>query len=63
MKKWKFLTYQGKEEKSCFEVAKINGSNKSFICDIVKREEEIRFVFAFDSQTAKIMATVHAKSL
>ena len=42
---------------------KIYGKNESSICEIVKKEKEIRASFAVASQTAKVTATVHGKSL
>ena len=47
-----------KRKKSYAEVAKIDGKNKSSICEIVKKEREIRAGFAVTPQTAKVTASV-----
>ena len=61
--KVKVLNSKRKEKKSHVEVAKIYGKNKSFICEIVKKEKESCAGFAAASQTAKVTATVCDKGL
>ena len=45
------------------EVAKFYGKNKSSICDIVKKEKEIRVSFAVALQTTKVTSTMGNKCL
>ena len=52
-----------KEKELYAEVANIYGKNKSSICEIVKKEKEIRTSFAVAPQTAKVTATVRDKCL
>ena len=48
-----------KKKKSCAEVAKVYGKNKSFIHEIVKKEKEICASFAVVFQTEKVIAIVN----
>ena len=52
-----------RKEKLYAEVAKIFGKNESSICEIVKKEKEIRASFAVTPQTERVMATVPDKCL
>ena len=52
-----------KRKKSYAKVAKIYGKNEFSICEIVKKEREIRASFAVTPQTAKVTATVCDKCL
>lgn len=45
------------------EVAKIYHKNESSVCEIVKKEKEIRASFAVTPHTEKVPATVHDKCL
>ena len=45
------------------EVAKIYGKNESSVCEIVKKEKELRASFAVSPQTAKVTATESGKCL
>lgn len=47
-----------RKKKSCAEVAKVYGKNKSFIHEIVKKETEICASFAVVFQTEKVIAIV-----
>ena len=52
-----------KKKKSCAEVAKVYGKNKSFIHEIVKKEKEIAASFAVSLQNAEVTAMVPEKCL
>ena len=53
------LLRKKKKKKSCAEVAKVYGKNKSFIHEIVKKEKEICASFAAVFQTEKVTAIVN----
>ena len=55
----KVLHLWRKKKKSCAEVAKVYGKNKSFIHEIVKKEKEICASFAVVFQTEKVIAIVN----
>lgn len=55
----KVLHLLRKKKKSCAEVAKVYGKNKSFIHEIVKKEKEICSSFAVVFQTEKGTAIVN----
>ena len=61
--KMKLLNLIRKEKNDMFTLLKIYGTNKSSICEIMKKEKEIHVRFAAELQTAKFRATVHDNCL
>lgn len=61
--KVKILSLIRKEKKIASEVAKTSSKNRSSLCEIVKKENEIHAGLVVAPPTAKITATVHDKCL
>ena len=61
--KVKVLNLISREKNYMFKLLKIYGTNKSSICEVMKKEKEIYASFASELQTAKFRATVHDNCL